>query len=137
MAPRCVALVALIVATMTLAGCGGGPGDPTSRSSTAAAPKVGPGTLLPDALVGAQCAPGVTPETSGTWNATGTVKNTTDKKRDLEVLIYVGPAGGGPTQAQVVAVDGLAKGKTADWASPSITPTDPTGPCFIRVRVAK
>ena len=102
-----------------------------------AAPKVAPGTLLTDALVAARCTPGATPETAGVWDASGTVKNTTDKTRDLEVLIHVGPAGSAPVEARVVEVADVAKGKTADFSATGITPAGPSGPCYLRVRVAK
>lgn len=137
MPARRFVLAVLIVPMVLLAGCAAAPEVKPNASTTPAAPKVGPGTVLPDALVAAQCTPGATPETAGMWDASGTVKNTTDKKQDLEVLIHVGPPGGGAVQAHVVAVAGLAKDKTADWSAPGITPADPNGPCFIRVRVAK
>ncbi len=133
MRPRQIPSVLLIV---VLAGCGGIPNvtPNTADSSTpTTVPTIGPGTVMTDALREARCVQAA----DGTWTAYGVVKNTTKQTRSFDVNIYVGPAGGAAGVAQVVTVSKLAPGKSAPWEATAVQATDPAGPCYLRVRIAK
>ena len=130
------ALVAMVAVPMlALTGCNGVPKvtPKTSASPGSAVPTIGPGTVMADALTAARCIP----DAAGTWAANGVVKNTTKQTRSFDVNIYVGPADGQAGAAQVVTVKNLAAGKSAPWTAAAVHATSPTGPCYIRVRIAK
>jgi len=130
------ALVAVLAVPMlALSGCGGVPKvtPQGSASPGPVVPTIGPGTVMTDALTEAHCVQGA----DGTWAASGVVKNTTKRPRSFDINIYVGPADGEAGVAQVVTVKKLAAGKSAPWKAAAVQATAPTGPCYIRVRIAK
>lgn len=130
-----VLVAMLAVPMLALTGCNGVPKvtPRTSASSGPVVPTIGPGTVMTDALTDAHCVQGL----AGTWVANGVVKNTTKQTRSFDVNVYVGPADGEPGVAQVVTVKKLAAGKSAPWKAAAVQSTSPTGPCYIRVRIAK
>lgn len=135
MRTRRVLVVVLAIPMLALASCGGVPKvtPKTSASPGPVVPTVGPGTVMTDALTEAHCVRGAT----GIWTAQGVVKNTTKQTRSFDVNIYIGEAAGEAGVAQIVAVKKLAPGKSAPWKATSVLATSPTGPCYIRVRIAK
>jgi len=135
MRARRVLVAMLAVPMLALMGCNGVPKvtPTTSASPGPVVPTIGPGTVMTDALTEAHCVRGA----AGTWVANGVVKNTTKQTRSFDVNIYVGPADGEPGVAQVVTVKKLAAGKSAPWKAAAVQATSPTGPCYIRVRIAK
>jgi hypothetical protein len=122
------------VLMLALAGCGGVPKVTPKATASAGpvVPTIGPGTVMTDALTEAHCLQ----IADGTWTAKGVVKNTTKQTRSFDVNIYIGQADGQAGVAQVVAVKKLAAGKSAPWKAPAVQATSPTGPCYIRVRIA-
>ena len=135
MRARRVLVAALAVPILALAGCGGVPKvTPEPTTAGPVVPTIGPGTVMPDALTEAHCAPNAD---GTTWAASGSIKNTTKKTRSFDINIFVGPADGAAGVAQVVAVEKLAAGKSASWTADAVQPAAPTGPCYIRVRIAK
>jgi hypothetical protein len=125
----------LAVPMLALAGCNGVPKvtPETSASPGPVVPTIGPGSVMTDALTEAHCRPGA----DGAWTADGVVKNTTKQTRSFDVNIYVGPADGKAGVAQVVTVKKLAAGKSAPWKAAVVQATSSSGPCYIRVRIAK
>jgi len=134
MRARLVLVVVLAVPMLALAGCGGVP-KVTPKPTTAGpvVPTIGPGTVVTDALTEAHCAPNAD---GTTWSASGSIKNTTKKTRSFDINIFIGAANGAGV-AQVVAVEKLAAGKSAPWTADAVQATSPSGPCYIRVRIAK
>jgi hypothetical protein len=132
---RRVLVAMAAVPMLALAGCNGVPKvtPETSGSPGPVVPTIGPGTVMTDALTEAHCAA----RADGTWVADGVVKNTTKRTRSFDVNIYVGPADGKAGVAQVVTVKKLAAGKSAQWKATTVQATSPTGPCYIRVLIAK
>lgn len=130
-----LALLSVLVIPALIAGCAGAPKitpQPTS-SAGQASPQIGPGTVMTDALTEAHCAQ----VKGGAWSATGVVKNTTKKALAFDVTIYVGPSGGKGRTAHVTHVDKVEPGESAKWVSPVVETDSASGPCHIRVRVAK
>ncbi len=131
---RRVLMAMLAVPILAVTGCGGVPKvTPNGTAEPSTVPTIGPGTVMTDALTGAQCVPA----SDGTWTASGVVKNTTKKARSFDVNIYIGPAGADAAVASVVTVEDLAAGKSAPWTAPTVQPTSADGPCYLRVRIAK
>jgi hypothetical protein len=127
-------LLAVSLLTVLTAGCGGVPKvTPSGTAAPSSVPTIGPGTVMTDALTEARCVQA----SDGTWTASGVVKNTTKKTRSFDVNIYIGPPGVDAAVASVVAVEGLAAGKSAPWNAPAVQPTSADGPCHLRVRIAK
>jgi hypothetical protein len=126
-------LLSLSAFPLVIAGCGAAPKVTPRPTSSAgqATPQIGPGTVMTDALTEAHCAA----NTAGQWSASGVIKNTTKKARAFDVTIYVGPPGSGT--AHVTRVGKVAPGKSKTWVSPVVETDAATGPCHIRVRVAK
>jgi len=127
-----VALIGLVA----LAACGATPeksaGD-EGKDDKSTLPTVSAGTVVPDALTAAHCVR----ESNGAWRASGTVKNATTKKLDLDVRIHVGPADGKNGPAHVKLVRDVKPGKSVDWSVLKVTADNPAGPCQIQVAVAK
>ena len=133
MRARRVLVAVLAVPMLALAGCGGVPKvTPEPTTAGPVVPTIGPGTVMTDALTEAHCVPNAD---GSIWAASGSIKNTTKQTRSFDINIFIGPAGAGA--AQVVAVKKLAAGKSAPWMADAVQATSPTGPCYIRVRIAK
>jgi hypothetical protein len=124
-----IALVCLAV----LAACGGSPETPEAKDDKSTLPTISAGTVLPDALTEAHCVR----EASGDWRASGTVKNTTPARRDLDVRIHIGPADGKDGPAQVKLIRDVKPGKSVEWSVLRVVADNPAGPCQIQVAVAK
>ena len=131
-----VRLAVALAALSLLAACGGSPAKPTAgttKDDKSTLAEVGPGTVLPEALVETHCVR----EDDGSWRASGVVKNTEAKKLSFDVRIHIGPSAGKSGTAQVVHVAGLKPGKTAPWGVQKVITDDPAGPCQLQVVVAK
>jgi len=123
-----------VIGLVVLTACGGAPetkaGDKDDKSTL---PTVSAGTVLPDALTAGRCVR----DSKGRWTASGTVKNTTSTKLDLDVRIHVGPADGKDGPGHVKLVRDVKPGKSVDWNVLRVTADDSAGPCQIQVAVAK
>lgn len=127
-------VVALALAPLLLAGCGGadaGEASAKARESAAAKSSEPPDTnaaFVPEALAQFRCEA----DDDGAWFATGEVENSTDQAASYQVSVQVGNAGQDVASVTLEVPD-LAAGKRSRFTFDELPTSQPKGPCRVQV----